>query len=70
VFLDIKNIRIFKNLNLHQKHKIAYLAQQLKFKSGATIFKKGEIANCLYVVKKGRVKLLIPDRDSVDVKLK
>lgn len=41
VFLDIKNVPIFKNLNLHQKHKIAYLAQQLRFKAGATIFKKG-----------------------------
>jgi CRP-like cAMP-binding protein len=41
VFQEIKNIPIFKNLSLHQKHKIAYLAQQLRFQAGATIFKKG-----------------------------
>ena len=68
VFLEIKNIPIFKNLNLHQKHKIAYLAQQLRFKTGATIFKKGETANCLYIVKSGKVVIHIPDRDSIEVK--
>lgn len=70
VFLDIKNIPIFKNLNLHQKHKIAYLAQQLKFKAGSVIFKKGEIANCLYIIKSGKIKIIIPDREPVEVKAK
>jgi CRP-like cAMP-binding protein len=41
VFSYIKNIPMFKNLNLQQKHKIAYLAQELKFKTHAVIFKKG-----------------------------
>lgn len=61
---------MFKNLNVQQKHKIAYLAQELKFKSKAVVFKKGEVSNCLFVVKTGKVLLMIPERDPVEVKPK
>lgn len=70
VFSYIKNIPIFKHLNLHQKHKIAYLAQELKFKKGDVVFKRGEVSNCLYVVKTGKVVLTIPERDLIEVKSK
>lgn len=70
VYTYIKNIPIFKNLNLHQKHKIAYLAQELKFKSGDTVFKRGEVSNCLFVIKIGRVVLNVPERQPIEVKVK
>jgi CRP-like cAMP-binding protein len=61
---------MFKQLNLHQKHRIAYLAQELRFKAKTVIFKKGEVSSCLYVVKSGKVLLTIPERDPVEVKVK
>jgi hypothetical protein len=41
VFKEIKNVTIFKNLSTYQKHKLSFLAQELKFKKDAIVFKKG-----------------------------
>jgi hypothetical protein len=41
IFKEIKTIQVFSFLNMHQKHKISFLAQELKFPKGAYIFRKG-----------------------------
>lgn len=70
VFKEIKNVTIFKNLTAHQKHKFSYIAQELKFKKDAVVFKRGEASSCLYVIKQGRVQLKVPGKDPIEIRVR
>lgn len=53
----IHKIPIFNNLSPEQKHYVASLVQQKKYKSGQTIYIPGEKANALYIVNSGRIRI-------------
>lgn len=57
IFKEIKNIPVFSFLNMHQKHKISFFAQEFRYDKGTYIFRKGENSDSLYVIRSGRVRL-------------
>ncbi len=62
IFKEIKNTQVFSFLNMHQKHKISFFAQEFKYSKGTYIFRRGENSDCLYVIRSGKVRLDAPNK--------
>lgn len=52
-------VSIFGGLNDTQIHQLLKSLQRVEYKAGDTIFKKGEGPSHIYVIKKGRIEILL-----------
>ena len=55
----LERVHLFRDLTDDQRHALIASCERMDFDPGATIFKKGDAAEWLYVVEKGRVDIVI-----------
>ncbi len=53
----LKKTDIFRNVGETDLNEIASILEQVSLKMGDTIFTKGETGNCMYIIKKGNVRI-------------
>lgn len=46
---------------------MSFFALELKFPKGAVIFREGENSDCFFVVKSGKVKITVPDKEAIEI---
>ena len=51
-------VELFQGISEAEAQRVARLCADRKYRKGATIFSKGDLANALYIVKDGRVRIL------------
>jgi CRP-like cAMP-binding protein len=61
----LSEIAIFGGFSDQQLHEIFTHVEECIFKQGETIFQKGEDPSHIYIVKKGKIDLLITERETV-----
>lgn len=55
--LALKNVSIFSEIPENIMAEVAEIIEVMEFKRGELIMKKGEIGNCMYVIREGSVKV-------------
>ena len=63
--LFLKSVDIFAHTTIEELGRIATLTQEVRFKTGETIFREGEPVDALYLVLKGRVMV---EKDGVRIR--
>ena len=53
----LKKTDIFSNVHENNLKEIASILEELSTKKGETIFDKGETGNCMYIIRKGSVRI-------------
>lgn len=53
----LKETDIFRNVQEIDLKEIASILEEISLKNGDTIFSKGEAGNCMYIIKKGKVRI-------------
>jgi CRP/FNR family transcriptional regulator, cyclic AMP receptor protein len=53
----LKKTDIFRNIGSVDLNAIANLLEEIPLKAGDVVFNKGEAGNCMYIIKKGKVRI-------------
>ena len=65
----IKKVQIFYALNNKQKYSIVKYFKRKRLAKGQDLFKKGDPANELYIIEKGKVGLTFDDDHKKDIEI-
>ncbi len=63
--IHIEKASIFKYLTTKERNVIAYNAYTLRFEKNSILFSKGDDVNAFFIVIKGKVEILIPEKKEI-----
>jgi uncharacterized membrane protein len=67
--IELREVALFSEMDEQEVAEIRGLMDELKFKTGQTIVREGELGNLFYIITEGEVQVSIPDADGRDVVL-
>jgi len=67
--IELREVPLFSEMDEQEVSEIRALMDELKYKTGQTIVREGELGNLFYIITEGEVQVTIRDADGQDVVL-